>query len=237
MNFSRLEYREILRCIQDTDCDPDVLAKVRAAIQGVVAPASAAPILPRNAPEEARPAAVVGGTMTPPDDSWKLQYDATWMSQINPRTNKPWFTPEDVDVVNQERAINIAAAGRMREGIPYTLRAPPAIPAGHGIVHTEIGKKNRVGDVCVGLRVPATGEVIRDINAFLASDIPLADTLSIFECKNGDTHGYYADENPSRAGCPKCFYAGGGDVEQQVEEERPAIKIGTRGSYQDEEGF
>ena len=223
LNFSRLEYREILRCIQGTDCDPDVVAKVRAAIRGD-ASTPAASIVPPNAPPEARPQSSQTG------ESWKMVWEP-WMGQTDPRTGKPFFTPEEVDIVNHERAVNLAAGESMKRGIPYTLRAPPEIPAGHGIVHTEIGKKNRVGDVCVALREPISGQVFKDVNLFLASDVPLEETFSIIECRKGE-HGYYADENPARAGCPTCLLGGGGEVEP---EQPTAIRVG--GRYQDEESF
>ena len=136
------------------------------------------------------------------------------MAQINPKTGLPWFTPEDVDRVNQERAMGLAAGEAMAHEIPYTLATPPERTS-PGILFTKIGAKNRAGDICVLYMDPTMGVRYRD-DASVPEDV-WPRLRSVFRCSRNDMHNAYADENENRIGCPQCFIAGGGDTAQRDE--------------------
>lgn len=214
MNFSHLECKEILRYITK-GIDQEVLAKLLAGSAGattVIGPGGM-PLAPPNAPSEVYATEVSrspseGQETAKDDDSWKLCHEP-WMDEINPRTGQPNMTQADIDRVNEERRISLVAAHQMSKGIPYTLAAPPKVDARAVIIVTPVGQRNSAGDVC--LKIDHNGH-------------------SVFQCSNTE-HGYYADENPNRIGCTKCFLSGSGT------EERESTEVTKKSGYQVEETF
>jgi hypothetical protein len=214
--LSRLQARDILRVYDPAvhpDVDPDTVMILRQ-IAGLASAPVPGPTAPPNAPPGTMPAsqsqdAATASQPAKDSESWKLKYDPSWMAQINPVTGLPWFTPADVEHVNRDRAMGLAAGEAMAKEIPYTLATPPERTS-PGILFTNIGHRNRANDVCIAYVDTVTGARYTSDDA-----VPTharSQLHSVFKCGRNEMHGYYADENENRIGCAQCFVAGGGDT-------------------------
>ena len=191
MPFSRLELREILRCVERTDCEPEVIDKLRAEI-GMPTPATFQSVVRANG-------ARVDGIPTPPPidgpgPQYMTDYEIAAMRALCASREPPQeFTDADVMTVNEERRLTWEAQRKMRDrtlpmsGIAYTNHESqrPQHHAGRPLEKYAVGEVNRYGEKCIGLDDHSG--------------------CSIFECKEGHA---YVDNNPFVLGCTECAVRG-----------------------------
>lgn len=245
--LTRLEAREILHHLKST-CDPDVIQKLADIAQTNIVlhdgPQKGAerPVVPPNAPPEVKHALADAAASdghepakneVPGHEPWRMQYDPSWMTKIDPKTGEPWYTPEDVERINNERAISVVAGHQMADQIPYTKATPPELPPGHGIDRIPLGVRNVAGDMCTALRDPVTGNrYIKDSD--IPADVERSTLISIFRCSRNDEHGYYAFENPNIKMCSRCFMSGA-TTDQHIHERRDSDDVYNNHSQREEQ--
>jgi hypothetical protein len=219
INLSKLELRELLRCVERTDCEPEVIDKLRAEIGGAAGytpstdKANGLTVI-APPPRMAAITAVVDG----PGPQYMTEYEIAAMRALCASREPPQeFSDAEVATVNEERRVTWEAQRKMQDrtlsatsGIAYTNHESqrPQHHEGHPLDRTPLGQTNRFGEKCIGI----------DANS----------GCSIFQCKEG--HAYVAN-NPFVVGCTECAVAGnappgGGEAVAAgaVREDRGAIE-------------
>jgi hypothetical protein len=212
MEFTRLEIKDILHSIDLETIDPDVHAKLRAAVG--YQPMRQSPEAQRILDSEFQP--MVDQDTAAALDAARSGQATTWTPLIltpaqfaesrakcKACQNVEGFegkhscwTQIEVDVVNEQRRVAWETEQRMKERTPIVgeknasnINADFAPPDGlTGIApeaNKEIGDINRSGHVCVKKFGPSN--------------------LSVYDCGNG----HYYEQSRAVKGCPSCFAGGG----------------------------
>lgn len=182
MTFSKLECKEILRNLDTSECDDEVVAKLvdgtKTHLSGIADSDRPAAMRLLESPYKPLPSAHSGSLSTD--------------MVLTPRMEGQGWTQEDVDRVNAERKRAQEAQERLRPGLTASksnpepdaryaaFAAPETVPV--PIDRVSPGEANRYGDLCVKIA---------------------DDGQAVYQCKRG--HGYTLGVT---GGCPICFMAG-----------------------------